>query len=215
MSYQQKIYFDNKFLIFSDSIINYISHHKEAVNYPRYIGATTANILSAQAQLANNDCTGILFEETDRKELKTALSAVFTPVTAAGGVVSTPEGKILIIHRRGVWDLPKGKLDEGESIPECAVREVIEETGLPNDISLGKEIHRSYHVYFFKGKNILKTTYWFAMKVTKEWPLQPQAEEDITEAVWMEKDRLLEILPESWPTVREVLMRQREDQLND
>ena len=42
-------------------------------------------------------------------------------ITAAGGLVQNNEGAFLLIFRRGFWDLPKGKLDVGESIPDCAV----------------------------------------------------------------------------------------------
>ncbi|HET8574186.1 MAG TPA: NUDIX hydrolase [Edaphocola sp.] len=205
MSYIKKVYFDNKPLIFTDNINDYVNQHGEALTYPEYQGATAVNILSAQKQLNSNDCPGAFIEETNQNNLNAILRVLFTPVTAAGGIVSTPGDKVLLIHRRGVWDLPKGKLDEGESIRECAVREVIEETGLPNDIGLGEEIHRSYHVYSFRGENILKTTYWFAMTVPVEWPLKPQAEEDITEAIWLEKDKLPDILNQTWPTIREVL----------
>ena len=205
MHYSRKIYFDQKPLILTDDIDDYIRHQAEATTYSRYEGATVAHIRMAQEQLAKNECSGIVIKESNYDEADSALQSVFTSVIAAGGVVHTPTNKILMIHRRGVWDLPKGKLDEGESISECAVREVIEETGIPDDIDLGEELHRSYHVYSFKGKDVLKTTYWFNMRVSAEWPLQPQAEEDITEAVWMEKDKLPEALHHSWPTIREVL----------
>ena len=43
-------------------------------------------------------------------------------MVAAGGVVTNPEGKVLFIYRNDKWDLPKGKLDKGESIEACAIR---------------------------------------------------------------------------------------------
>ena len=52
-------------------------------------------------------------------------------IKAGGGLVLNPRNEILMIFRRGFWDLPKGKLDDGETIMECAIREVMEETGLP------------------------------------------------------------------------------------
>jgi 8-oxo-dGTP pyrophosphatase MutT (NUDIX family)/phosphohistidine phosphatase SixA len=59
-----------------------------------------------------------------------------SPVLAAGAVCwkITPKGKlrILVVHRTQHKDvsLPKGKLDPGETLPETAVREIAEETGL-------------------------------------------------------------------------------------
>jgi len=56
-------------------------------------------------------------------------------VWAAGGVVhrsgeAGPE--FLLVHRprHNDWSFPKGKLDESETLKECAIREVQEETGL-------------------------------------------------------------------------------------
>lgn len=55
------------------------------------------------------------------------------PVLAAGTVVMRGSGRhleVLVVHRklRADWSLPKGKLDEGELMPACAVRETLEET---------------------------------------------------------------------------------------
>ena len=63
-----------------------------------------------------------------------------------------------MIFRRGKWDLPKGKLDKGEKIEDCAVREVEEETGLKN-VKLNSLL--SYLPYlsrrniFSKGKSLV------------------------------------------------------------
>jgi 8-oxo-dGTP diphosphatase len=52
-------------------------------------------------------------------------------VRAAGGVV-VRDGLVALVHRPRYddWTLPKGKLDNGESFKEAALREVEEETGL-------------------------------------------------------------------------------------
>ncbi len=55
-------------------------------------------------------------------------------VRAAGGIVvkTTKKGpKVLLVHRPNYddWSFPKGKLDDGETFKEAALREVEEETG--------------------------------------------------------------------------------------
>ena len=51
-------------------------------------------------------------------------------LVAAGGLVENEKGEILFMFRRGKWDMPKGKRDPGETLEECALREVEEETGV-------------------------------------------------------------------------------------
>ena len=111
---------------------------------------------------------------------------------AAGGVVQNDFGEILIMFRRGVWDMPKGKLDKGESIEQCAVREVQEETGLQN-IELDKFIHTTFHQYWDKWtkKELGKKTHWYVMRAKGAQTLVPQAEEDITEIVWVKPEDIV------------------------
>ena len=107
-------------------------------------------------------------------------------IIAGGGLVQNDGGEILLIFRRSVWDMPKGKLDKGESIERCAVREVEEETGL-QQVQLGKFIHTTYHEYYDKWikKQAIKETHWYAMKAPGNQILVPQVEEDITEILWV------------------------------
>ena len=113
-------------------------------------------------------------------------------ITAGGGLVQNESGEILLIFRRGVWDMPKGKLDKGETIEECAVREVQEETGLQN-VSLGEFIYTTYHDYWDKWteKEVLKETHWYAMRIYGNQTLIPQAEEDIEEILWVKPEDLV------------------------
>ena len=125
-------------------------------------------------------------------------------IVAAGGIVTNEENKILFQFRRGKWDLPKGKLEEGERIEDCAVREVEEETGLQN-IALGNLIGITNHFYKEKGKDLEKETYWFAMKVTGPQELVPQLEEDITDLKWVAKDEVGEYLNNSFRNIEDII----------
>jgi len=124
-------------------------------------------------------------------------------VPAAGGTVWN-NGKLLCIHRRGSWDLPKGKIDEGETIAEAAVREVQEETGV-EQIDLGDALPTTYHTYRTKKNNrVLKPTYWFMMK-TSDSTLIPQTEEDIEKAEWIGVDGLTEIKAGMYSSLHQVV----------
>src|SRR5919106_1755911 len=65
-------------------------------------------------------------------------------IRAAGGLVFR-DGLVLLVHRPkyGDWTFPKGKCELGESDEACAVREVIEETGLCCE--LGAELPSTYY----------------------------------------------------------------------
>ena len=129
-------------------------------------------------------------------------------ITAAGGLVQNNEGSFLLIFRRGFWDLPKGKLDAGELIPECAVREVIEETGLQT-ITLGPFICMTTHAYFdtWLQKDVIKETHWFSMKASalESETLIPQTEEDIEKIEWVPVTELSQYLLQTYPTILTVL----------
>jgi 8-oxo-dGTP pyrophosphatase MutT (NUDIX family) len=127
-------------------------------------------------------------------------------ITAAGGIVENEEGKILFMYRRGHWDLPKGKLDEGETIEECAVREVEEETGLAN-ILLGEVVGITIHHYNEKDIDIEKETHWYAMKIQGEQNLAPQLEEDISELKWVSEHELQSYLANTYPNIIEIVER--------
>ena len=129
----------------------------------------------------------------------------FVEVPAGGGLVRNRDGKDLLIYRHGLWDLPKGKQEPGESIETCALREVEEETGLHN-LQLGERICITHHTYHLFGEKILKHTYWYAMYDDREEPLLPQLEEDISRAEWVEKERLPEYLEGTYPSIVEVFV---------
>mgnify|MGYP000188332215 FL=1 len=123
-------------------------------------------------------------------------------ITAAGGLVQNNEGAFLLIFRRGFWDLPKGKLDVGESIPDCAVREVREETGLQS-LELGPFICTTAHPYFdtWLNKDVVKQTHWFSMLSLANDILVPQTEEDIEKIEWVPREQLPQYFIQTYPTI--------------
>ncbi|HEY6977664.1 MAG TPA: NUDIX domain-containing protein [Chitinophagaceae bacterium] len=134
-------------------------------------------------------------------------------VIAAGGLVTNNKNELLIIFRRGKWDLPKGKLDEGETIEECALREVREETGIGN-LKLVNLVGITYHEYFEKKLNedILKETHWFSMHVNGEPKLNPQTEEDIENIIWADENELKKCLKNTYKNIIEIIRQFKQQQ---
>lgn len=103
-------------------------------------------------------------------------------IEAAGGVVEKDK-KVLMIFRLGKWDLPKGKIEQGESVEEGAVREVEEECGV--EVELNELVISTWHTYHHKGKDMLKKTYWYHMDCSNDEEMQPQQEEGIEQVAWL------------------------------
>lgn len=127
-------------------------------------------------------------------------------IDAAGGLVKNADGAYLFIFRRGKWDLPKGKIDEGERVEHAAVREVEEECGV-KVAELGDLITSTYHIYPYQDGLAFKKTYWFSMKVAGVPSLLPQTEEDITEAAWLKPNELEKVKANTFPLILEILER--------
>lgn len=127
-------------------------------------------------------------------------------IFAAGGLVKNEQGELLMIFRRGKWDLPKGKLDEGESIAECAIREVKEETGLQT-LQLEELAGITHHQYFdtWIGEEVIKETHWFHMLAPGTQTLIPQTEEDIQHIQWTNPLQRQEYLKESYPNIVQIV----------
>ncbi len=156
--------------------------------------------------LDGNTHNGISVKAESAATIQKALQKNFHTIVAGGGVVYNEEGAILMIFRNGFWDLPKGKLDEGESIEECAVREVREETGLKK-VTLSKHLHTSYHTYEMKGKHILKVTEWYEMQAEGHVKLVPQGEEGIEKAEWVQPDHIKPYLSNTYPSIIDALQK--------
>ena len=109
------------------------------------------------------------------------------------------------IYRLGKWDLPKGKLDKGETVEAAAIRECEEECGIKN-LKIEQQLSSTYHIYKYKGKLALKQTYWFYMTTNYEKPLKPQTEENIEDVKWFTKEKIKEtVFGNSYFTIIDVI----------
>lgn len=199
-----------KTIYFNDNALHLVNGHKD-IKDSKLIGqivhkelSDVDNLKNYVQKLQSGEINHIILETTDLDQVFESVKSLFTPIIAAGGVVKNEDNKILLIFRRGCWDLPKGKLDEGESIPECAVREVNEETGI-DGIHLGDLICKTYHTYIERETPIFKTTYWYEMNVEGNPSLSPQAEEQIEKVIWVDRSDLTPYAENSYASIRAVL----------
>jgi|JI10StandDraft_1071094.scaffolds.fasta_scaffold273711_1 ADP-ribose pyrophosphatase YjhB (NUDIX family) len=133
--------------------------------------------------------------------------SLYTIIEAAGGLVLNKASHALLIFRHQKWDLPKGKIEKKETIEQAAIREVIEECGV-KDLVIDEKLCITYHVYDLNDKKILKFSHWFLMRCQDNEPeLVPQIIEGITDAKWMTATETLNILDQSYSSVRDVLTR--------
>lgn len=199
-----KIYFNDKPLFLCDAVDETIEpyvHHDDAV-FIDELDTHTVKAMIHEMELPKIHA-GVFFHP-DLNELKKAFFKKFTLVQAAGGLVKNEEEEILLIFRRGKWDLPKGKLDKGESLEECAVREVEEETGLKK-IKLVAPLITTYHTYHEGTKFILKESHWYTMKAKSGQQLTPQTAEDIQEIKWINGKELKPYIKNAFPSIIDVL----------
>lgn len=124
-------------------------------------------------------------------------------IEAAGGLVIKPSGEYLFIERLGYLDLPKGKLEKGETIADAALREVEEECGI-DGLSITEALPTTYHTYTHKGLRVLKPTYWFKMRSSSDAQLVPQSEEGITAVMWLNKKQALARGAQMYPSIRDL-----------
>ena len=199
-----KIYFDDKPLFLCDNVdanLQPYIHHDDAVFIDELNLHTVKSMIH---EMQDGSVHAGVFFHSNLKELKDAFFKKFTLIKAAGGFVLNENNEVLMMFRRGKWDLPKGKMDKKETFEECAIRETEEETGLKN-IKLISPLITTYHTYHEGSKYALKETKWFTMKVSGEQKLIPQATEQISKLEWVGKNELKKYLQNSFPSVIDVL----------
>ena len=141
-----------------------------------------------------------LFHKNKDKLLKYFFKLIPT-VIAAGGKITNSKSEILFIYRNDKWDLPKGKAEKNEQLPQTAIREVKEETGI-KEVSINKPLDITYHIFRRNNEYRLKVTYWFDMFSDYEGIFFPQLDEGITDVKWVKKADLEEVKINSYPNIR-------------
>lgn len=180
-----KVFVDNKPIFLTESLDqNFLE--KEVLYYHFMVGEDLGMLVEEFSKLDEFGGLCVYHESLDL--LWQEFCSLYRFIEAAGGIVKNSEGEQLFILRHGLWDLPKGKIESGETPEEGAIREVEEECGI-SGLSIERELPSSYHTYKSrKGDPMLKRTYWFAMNSSFEGELTPQLEEEITEATWFKEE---------------------------
>ena len=167
--------------------------------------AMPLNISSLLGILKNQEIQAV--NPHPKSELKTFFKQ-FNKIKTAGGLVYHSDSEsYLWIKRLGLWDLPKGKIEQGESSKDAAIREITEECGLTGMLQLKHRICSTYHAYEFRNKSILKKNNWYYLEYQGDLITKPQLEENITEAQWMKKDEIENCLKQTYPSIEEVIFR--------
>ncbi|WP_367269302.1 NUDIX hydrolase, partial [uncultured Chryseobacterium sp.] len=192
--YMYKVFVNEKKLLLS----------KQSENLEKTLGYENVTSLEIALDLLENTSVkelNVFGENLD--EMWSEFQKLFRIIEAAGGLVNNTQGDLLFIKRLGKWDLPKGKMEKGESREESAVREIEEETGLAN-VELIQFINTTYHIYVERnGDKVLKCTHWFEMNFDGEDTSKPQIEEGITEVAWKNTAQIKdEVFPSTFKNIK-------------
>ena len=127
----------------------------------------------------------------------------FDFIEAAGGIVKRKKS-YLFIKRNGVWDIPKGKIEKGESVKFAAIREIEEECGIKKP-KIDKLIGLTYHTYLYKGRPTIKKTYWYSLFYDGPKKTKGQVEEGISKVKWFKVGDLSKVKSNTYASISEVL----------
>ncbi len=202
-----KIYFNNKFLEFTEEQLQ-DSQNQPIIFYDEIseekLNIILKDILNESFSAVNENIIGFKMPVKNFQAVINYLKKNLHYIEAAGGLIKK-EHQFLFIYRLSRWDLPKGKLEKGETIEAAAIRECEEECGIKK-LKIEQQLSSTYHVYKYKGKFALKQTYWFFMTSTYNKALKPQTEENIEQVKWFTKDEINDtVFSNSYFTIKDVV----------
>lgn len=137
----------------------------------------------------------------------------FRGIAAAGGVVIR-NNQFLFIFRNKKWDLPKGKIDHGETSTSAALREVEEECGISGH-KIIKQLPSTFHIYKSEYKDtldvwIFKETFWYEMEYSGTENGTPETKENITEVKWFSREELDYPLKNTYANLKPIILLYRD-----
>jgi ADP-ribose pyrophosphatase YjhB (NUDIX family) len=186
-------------IYFNDRVIYLTDEHR-----PEYSQYSKRNELSELIKkFTESEHSQLYIYSESLNELYQNFKSCFKYIEAAGGLVKNHMDKILVINRFDKWDLPKGKVEQGETYQEAAVREVTEECGISKPFII-KQMPSTFHTYETDGKQYLKRTYWFEMIYKGNEELVPKKEEGITEARWINRYEVDKILKKTYSSLIDI-----------
>jgi ADP-ribose pyrophosphatase YjhB (NUDIX family) len=193
------IYLNDKHLIVAESIPENLTNYQELNNEKPDLNVIYKLVMASDGKQT------FLYLCKNAKVTLRKLSKSIRLIEAAGGLVRNERKEYLVIFRNGLWDLPKGKIEEGEKTRKAAVREVEEECGIKVK-KAGRKICKTYHVYQQRNNELaLKKTHWYRMKAEGQDKLKPQKEEGITKACWFTREKLSILTKNTYPSILDVL----------
>ena len=115
-------------------------------------------------------------------------------LSAGGVLVRVVRGRPMLAAIRpqgkpaGVWALPKGNLDEGESPAETAVREVSEETGVHG--RLVEKLGDVKYVYTWAGERVFKVVSFYLLRAGRGriGEIEERMRVEVAEVRWLPLD---------------------------
>lgn len=202
-----KIYHNEKLVYLMHEAYDSHLPENDITNLKLHYGGKPKFIINYLNKLSKNPELATLYILSNNVEkLREDFFSLFKIVEASGGLVLNDKSQILMIYRKGFWDLPKGKIEDNETKSITALREVKEETGLKK-LRIIDKLPTTYHTYRGKsGRKILKPSHWYVMYSTYTDKLKPQTNEQIELAEWKEIDRnLLEEIFPIYPSIADTL----------
>lgn len=204
MAFPWILYIRNQALAVCDSDAEADRLAKEYPEWIRHSAAITPQDLPGRIRELQQGSAGAqIWKVSDPAGFREHLMTLFAHWRAAGGLITNPKGEVLMMFRRGVWDLPKGKLDPGETLETCALREVAEETGLRR-VRILSRLKDTWHAYPLEETWILKQTSWYRMASDGTEHTVAQIEEDILDIQWVSPLHLEKYLKFTYTNIRSV-----------